>query len=78
VDFPKSPLTTQSGHCADPHRLSRSANRFKRDGRNNTLLPPFVCQVMELTAVEAPMNGIIYIIGLIVVIMAILSFLGLR
>jgi hypothetical protein len=28
--------------------------------------------------VEEPMNGIIYIIGLIVVIMAILSFLGLR
>jgi hypothetical protein len=27
---------------------------------------------------EAPMNGIIYIVGLIVVIMFILSFLGLR
>ena len=27
---------------------------------------------------EEPMNGIIYLIGLIVVIMAILSFLGLR
>jgi hypothetical protein len=27
---------------------------------------------------EQPMNGIIYLIGLIVVIMAILSFLGLR
>ena len=47
-------------------------------GRNYRLLPPFVCQALELTAVEAPMNGIIYIIGLIVVIMAILSFLGLR
>jgi hypothetical protein len=46
--------------------------------RNYRLLPPFVCQSLELTAVEAPMNGIIYIIGLIVVIMAILSFLGLR
>ena len=29
-------------------------------------------------AVEASMNGIIYLIGLIVVVMAILSFLGLR
>jgi hypothetical protein len=29
-------------------------------------------------AQEAPMNGIIYLIGLIVVIMFILSFLGLR
>lgn len=27
---------------------------------------------------EAPMNGLIYLIGLIVVIMAILSFLGLH
>jgi hypothetical protein len=27
---------------------------------------------------ERPMNGIIYLIGLIVVVMAILSFLGLR
>jgi len=27
---------------------------------------------------ERPMNGIIYIIGLIVVVLAILSFLGLR
>ena len=27
---------------------------------------------------ESPMNGIIYIVGLIVVIMFILSFLGLR
>jgi hypothetical protein len=27
---------------------------------------------------EAPMNGIIYLVGLIVVIMFILSFLGLR
>ena len=46
--------------------------------RNYRLRPPFVCQSLELTAVEALMNGIIYIIGLIVVIMAILSFLGLR
>jgi hypothetical protein len=32
----------------------------------------------ERGAKEQPMNGIIYLIGLIVVIMAILSFLGLR
>jgi hypothetical protein len=31
-----------------------------------------------LTAQEHPMHGIIYLIGLIVVIMAILSFFGLR
>jgi hypothetical protein len=29
-------------------------------------------------AYEAPMNGLIYLIGLIVVVMAILSFLGLH
>jgi hypothetical protein len=27
---------------------------------------------------EAPMNGIIYLVGLVVVVLAILSFLGLR
>jgi hypothetical protein len=45
---------------------------------NYRSLPPFVCQSLKRSAVEACMNGIIYIVGLIVVIMAILSFLGLR
>jgi hypothetical protein len=31
-----------------------------------------------ITRRELPMNGIIYLVGLIVVIMAILSFVGLR
>ncbi len=31
-----------------------------------------------MAAMSVPMNGIIYLIGLIVVIMAILSFFGLR
>jgi len=33
---------------------------------------------MRLGSMEDVMNGIIYLVGLIVVIMAILSFLGLR
>ncbi len=49
-------------------------------GRNNRPLPPFVCQCSGFgpDVAEVRMNGIIYLIGLIVVIMAILSFLGLR
>jgi predicted nucleic acid-binding Zn ribbon protein len=36
------------------------------------------CRLSERTCEEAPMHGLIYLIGLIVVIMAILSFFGLR
>jgi hypothetical protein len=41
------------------------------------LLEGYVKRVY-LESHEAPMNGLIYLIGLIVVIMAILSFLGLH
>jgi hypothetical protein len=33
---------------------------------------------METASRSSPMNGIIYLVGLVVVIMAILSFFGLR
>jgi len=42
--------------------------------------PSFFCCVATVGALEreSPMNGIIYIVGLVVVVLAILSFLGLR
>jgi hypothetical protein len=49
--------------------------------RNIQLIPLFVCQHTSLRIEREEvlvMNGIIYLVGLIVVIMAILSFLGLR
>jgi len=49
--------------------------------RNIQLIPLFVCQHTSLWIEREEvlvMNGIIYLVGLIVVIMAILSFLGLR
>ena len=42
---------TQSGHCSGPHRLNRG--KSIQAGRNYRLLPSFVCQALELTAVEA-------------------------
>ena len=41
-----------------------------------TLKPLYHCQRIQFKEVD--MNGLIYLIGLIVVIMAILSFFGLR
>jgi hypothetical protein len=38
----------------------------------------FVSVIVRITEREVPMNGLIYLIGLIVVIMAVLSLLGLR
>lgn len=38
----------------------------------------FVSAIVRITERELPMNGLIYLIGLIVVIMAVLSLLGLR
>jgi hypothetical protein len=38
----------------------------------------FVSALGKITAWELQMNGLIYLIGLIVVIMAVLSLLGLR
>ena len=73
------PATSASERVSSIWMISkRRPGKSIQARRNYRLLPPFVCQSLELTAVEAPMNGIIYIIGLIVVIMAILSFLGLR
>ena len=48
--------------------------------RNYSPTPRFMGQQCAAQALpkERPMNGIIYLIGLIVVIMAILSFFGLR
>jgi hypothetical protein len=60
---------------------ARAAVPLSKSRRNIYLIPPFVLSVLKplnLGDREACMNGIIYLIGLIVVIMAILSFLGLR
>ena len=54
-----------TGSCAPP--------------RNHSGLPLFLAESRaHRSGLEEHMNGIIYLIGLIVVIMAILSFLGLR
>ena len=60
--------------CFNPS--SRSANRFEHNGTIASCPRFFVRDGIEYR--EACVNGIIYLIGLIVVIMAILSFLGLR
>jgi len=53
--------------------------RFQSIGEQIAVALRFVFSAhLESAASEACMNGIIYLIGLIVVIMAILSFLGLR
>ena len=36
------------------------------------------CQTRQCTLLEAAMNNLIYLVGLVVVILAILAFLGLR
>jgi hypothetical protein len=54
--------------------LPDSANRL---GKTEQSLRTPVC-LSGFGHVEASMNGIIYLIGLIVVVMAILSFLGLH
>jgi hypothetical protein len=40
-------------------------------------IPPFVDATHESTRRQIPMNAIIYLVGLVVVVMAILSFFGL-
>jgi hypothetical protein len=56
--------------------------RFSLTGaawRNNSGLPRFLAESRAFhSGAEEHMNGIIYLVGLIVVIMFILSFLGLR
>jgi hypothetical protein len=37
-----------------------------------------ICDSIKTRVTELPMNGIIYLVGLVVVILAILSFFGLR
>jgi hypothetical protein len=50
---------------------------FQR-GRNSQAFRPFSFRAFQRSLRRAAMNGLIYLIGLIVVIMFILSFLGLR
>lgn len=51
---------------------------FSRIGRPGGNLPNSVRLSVQTVSEEGLMNGLIYLIGLIVVIMAILSFFGLR
>jgi hypothetical protein len=70
-------------HVRDEHHLADADSR-----RPQHLNPTFGCAVIGTPACSRgyrcagternSMNGLIYLIGLIVVIMAILSFLGLR
>ncbi len=53
-------------------------NKFVFQRQMGTLNIAMSYNVTRTQAYEALMNGLIYLIGLIVVIMAILSFLGLR
>ncbi len=49
-----------------------------REGTIPSRSGSFAIGAGESSGVEEHMNGIIYLVGLIVVVMAILSFLGLR
>ncbi len=51
-----------------------TATRLRNIFRN----PRFCCLPLQNNRMELQMNGLIYLIGLIVVIMVILSLLGLR
>jgi len=60
-----------------PHSDYADWKSIRKRWNYRSVLP--VClSNLELATVEARMNGIIYLIGLIVVVMAILSFLGLH
>jgi hypothetical protein len=54
------------------------AHRFRGEKRRNHVGCKFVLLPPHIVALEGMMDGIIYLIGLIVVVLAILSFLGLR
>ena len=58
-------------------RVSHDGNGTK-PGREGTYLRPESSIAIGATRMEATMNGLIYLVGLVVVIMFILSFLGLR
>jgi hypothetical protein len=53
--------------------IAAGAGRKCADGNRSS-----PAHVHAAVNVEAPMNGLIYLVGLIVVVMAILSFFGLR
>ena len=58
-------------------RMSHDGSGTK-PGREGTYLGPESSIAIGATRMEATMNGLIYLVGLVVVIMFILSFLGLR
>ena len=63
----------------NPDRVPAPFPRFQRPAGTNLPGPGSLPESPALRAgVEEHMNGIIYLVGLIVVIMFILSFLGLR
>ena len=57
--------------------VSGKPAHFLCDRATKGLLVPFIAVTASMEA-HPQMNGIIYIVGLIVIIMAILSFIGLR
>jgi hypothetical protein len=57
------------------------ANARRAGGRFHVTEPPAhwrIFAMIEICPWEASMNGIIYLIGLVVVVMAVLSLIGLR
>jgi len=60
------------------HCRSRSPLLFRRDSVRGTLNAAVALYGCEFKLEETNMDGLIYLVGLIVVIMAILSFFGLR
>jgi len=52
--------------------------RNKKEGCDGNLLPAGIISGRWLFKWEVIMNGVIYLVGLIVVVLAILSFFGLR
>jgi hypothetical protein len=62
-------------HCTSAHqKRGKRAEKIRR-ARNRSIVFP-LSAIARLT--EAVMDGIIYLVGLIVIVMAILSFFGLR
>jgi hypothetical protein len=72
----RTPVDTRFG-SPRMRRVSHDGNGTK-PGREGTYLGPESSIAIGATRMEATMNGLIYLVGLVVVIMFILSFLGLR
>ena len=72
----RTPVDTRFGPPR-MRRVSHDGNGTK-PGREGTYLRPQSSTAIGATRMEATMNGLIYLVGLVVVIMFILSFLGLR